>query len=115
MTREIRCHLCGSGTMVEETRTNASGLRRRRRCMDPKCDGRLTTQEIVVRVSRCGAPKRYLDGEYVLVPRRKLEALEGAMRSMLECARRTEDERDGDGAALGETETGLPRPPEGKP
>lgn len=73
----IVCPVCGSDTGVQETRAVRTGLRRRRRCVNRGCPGRVTTVEAVV------------DGKalrnasvLVLVPLHKLDALAGFVLAM---------------------------------
>ena len=44
----IVCPICGGSTGVVETRGGSGYLRRRRRCDDYACDGRVTTVEMAV-------------------------------------------------------------------
>lgn len=44
----IVCPKCGAPTSVLETRAKPDGQRRRRRCVDPACSGRVTTLEFAV-------------------------------------------------------------------
>lgn len=61
------CPICGRETIVSETRPNASGIRRRRRCSAAaECPGAITTQEISVRPI-AGEERSHPPGSYVLV------------------------------------------------
>lgn len=76
------CPICQGPTEVSETRHNASGIRRSRRCESLYCSGRLTTQEVPV----LGARKRF-DGSHVVIPRQlvdKMSALASELTEMIE-------------------------------
>ena len=68
---------------VAETRANSGGLRRRRHCMSPTCRGRITTQEVVVRVDHMSGNPRPFDGQHVVVPAVLWEQLKDAAREIL--------------------------------
>lgn len=42
----FQCPVCSKKTNVSETRKAPGGLRRRRRCVDLACEGRVTTLEL---------------------------------------------------------------------
>lgn len=55
---------------VTETRANQSGIRRRRACLASGCDGRVTTQEIAMRVGHTGrGGQPLMESEHILVSR----------------------------------------------
>lgn len=66
----IVCPTCGARTTVEETRSVGAGTRRRRRCLAPGCDGKVTTVEIVV-----SAARDFVGGDIVYVPSRHITRL----------------------------------------
>jgi transcriptional regulator NrdR family protein len=66
----IACPLCGSDTTVNETRATPYGARRRRRCRQVSCGGRVTTIE----VPHAGRWTR-IDQRLVLVPAAELDKL----------------------------------------
>lgn len=76
-TPGLPCPSCDGLTRVIETRRNASGLRRRRVCMNGACNGKLTTYEIASFASVSGKSR---GDRYVLVPRRLLARLLCAAR-----------------------------------
>lgn len=51
----MKCPKCKDSTEVLETRTIASGIRRRRRCINPHCEHRFTTTEAARHPSAEGA------------------------------------------------------------
>lgn len=65
----IACPTCGSRTTVVETRAVGASTRRRRRCTVTTCDGKVTTIEVVVNVSREFA------GDVTCVPLRQIDRL----------------------------------------
>lgn len=42
----MTCPVCGAQTRVYGSRTDAEGVYRRRRCLDPKCNYRFYTTEV---------------------------------------------------------------------
>lgn len=72
----LTCPICGRETGVRDTRAGANYIRRRRHCLSPKCDGRLTTVEVVHE----GFP---LDESIVLMPRGELERLRAMINQAL--------------------------------
>lgn len=65
----IACPICAGDTQVVETRKAKSGTRRRRRCNQRGCPGKVTTIELVI----CG--KDYKRDGLVLVPIAKLQQM----------------------------------------
>ena len=80
----IRCPLCRTKTRVLETRGTATSVRRRRACSSARCDGKVTTVEVVTRDCRPSS----LAGGAVLVPARQLAKLRQAAASIVEPDRR---------------------------
>lgn len=70
----ISCPICGRETAVIETRRASGGARRRRKCTDVTCTGRVTTIEIVV--DRFNNAHELADGHAVLIPRRLIASLQ---------------------------------------
>lgn len=81
--RVFPCPICGSPTRVAETRSNASGIRRRRRCVGRSCPGGITTQEIRLEPGFSGG--RW-SGAHVLVPGGLWARLIRIARAMLDQA-----------------------------
>lgn len=75
----IACPICGRATAVVETRATSGGARRRRRCSDSACAGRVTTVEVVVGSQRAS---ELADGHAVLVSRRTIERLQRAVAAL---------------------------------
>jgi hypothetical protein len=71
----IVCPICGRATAVTETRATGAGSRRRRKCTDLTCAGRVTTVEIVVDRFHQGASE-LADGRAILVSRRTIVKLQ---------------------------------------
>ncbi len=71
----IACPTCGQPTAVVETRALAGAARRRRKCTDAVCPGRVTPYEIVVDRSQDMR-------DAVLVPRRVIERLQRAVAAL---------------------------------
>ena len=71
----IACPICGRTTSVVETRMSGGGARRRRKCVDVTCAGRVTTVEIVVDRFHQGASE-LADGRAILVSRRTVAQLQ---------------------------------------
>jgi len=76
----IACPICGGATLVRETRVTGGGLRRRRRCTDMACAGRVTTVEIVV--DRFRGAKALADGEAIIVSRQTIVDLQQLVASL---------------------------------
>ncbi len=78
----IRCPICGRDTDVMETRRHTSAIRRRRTCVDPSCNGRITTTEIpALRVDK--AERQRTEGVAgVLVSRDTLHTLQRTLREL---------------------------------
>lgn len=74
---QIACTVCGGKTQVIETRKIVNGLRRRRRCCDNACPGRLTTLEVP-------APdvRRWAGKQMVLVPVDELDTIAALIASL---------------------------------
>jgi hypothetical protein len=70
------CPRCGGRMFVQETRSNARGIRRRRVCLDQAgCTGRVTTLEIAMRVGTADDTPGPPMGDLVLVSRHDWEEL----------------------------------------
>lgn len=69
----IACPICGRVTAVSETRQTGGGSRRRRKCTDLACSGRVTTVEVVV--DGFQGANEIADGHAVLVSRRTIAQL----------------------------------------
>jgi len=70
----IACPICARATEVVETRASGGGARRRRKCTEPSCAGRVTTVEIVV--DRFQSASDLADGKAILVSRRTITQLQ---------------------------------------
>jgi transcriptional regulator NrdR family protein len=76
----IVCPICGLATAVVETRATGSGARRRRKCTDLACTGRVTTVEIVV--SELQSANEFADGRALLVSRKMIIRLQRAVAAL---------------------------------
>lgn len=79
----FECPICSGPTEVSETRHNASGLRRARRCVSAVCHGRLTTQELPVLVTRGGPAVRQ-----VAIPQQLIDRLADLASDLLKASER---------------------------
>lgn len=75
----IVCPACGRSTVVVETRVSAGGSRRRRKCAEASCAGRVTTIEVVV--DRHWA-NEIAQGRAVLVPSKLIAQLQQAIAAL---------------------------------
>jgi len=75
----ILCPKCGCDTEVLETRRNVKSLRRRRKCVNAACDGRVTTVEIIVSDARV---KGRHTNDLVLMPRAQVAKLVEFVRDL---------------------------------
>jgi transcriptional regulator NrdR family protein len=76
----IACPLCGLETAVIETRRTGGAARRRRKCTDPSCAGRVTTVEVVV--DRFHGATELANGRSIIVSRRALAKLQRAVAAL---------------------------------
>jgi len=77
----IACPLCGRTTSVTETRPAGGGLRRRRKCTDISCAGRVTTVEVTVDQFQRAAD--LAEGRAVIVPRKVIVQLKKLLVSLV--------------------------------
>ena len=70
----IACPICGLATAVVETRATRGGARRRRKCTNATCTGRVTTVEVVV--DRFQNANELADGRARLVSGRTIVRLQ---------------------------------------
>ena len=80
----IACPLCGRTTTVTETRPAGGGLRRRRKCTDLSCAGRVTTVEVTVDQLQRAAD--LAEGRAVIVSRKALAQLQKLLASLVGAA-----------------------------
>lgn len=74
----ILCPLCGCDTEVIETRRNLKSLRRRRKCRNVACTGKVTTVELALPNKR--ATERTTD--FALMPRTAVVGVVRALRDL---------------------------------
>ena len=78
----IVCPICGRATAVTETRSTGGGTRRRRKCVDATCTGRMTTVEVVVDRLHGPSASELTDGHAVIVSRRTIARLQRVVASL---------------------------------
>jgi hypothetical protein len=76
----IACPICARETAVIETRVTGGGARRRRKCTDSSCAGRVTTVEVVI--NQFQGASDLAAGHAVLVSRRALARLQRAVAAL---------------------------------